>query len=85
MNKEKDLIVLTSLVALGVIVASGLSVILQINVMTPVLIFGIIMFPLILLQTKKRFIYITENLEKMVFFVTLFTIAISFAILYNPI
>lgn len=84
MNKEKDLIILTSIVAFGIIVASGLTVILQINVVAPVAIFGIIMFPLVLLQSRKKFIHITENLEKIIFFITLFIIAISFAILYKP-
>ena len=85
MNKEKDLIVLVSLVAFGVIVASGLAVILQINVVAPVMVFGIIMFPLVLLQSKKKFTHITENLEKVVFFITLLIIGISFAFLYKPI
>lgn len=85
MNKEKDFIVLTSFITFGVIVASLLPTILQIGVAAPVAIFAIIMFPLVLLQTRKKFIHITENLEKVVFFVTLLIIAISFVILYKPI
>lgn len=85
MNKEKDLIVLTSFVAVGIIVASGLAAILQRSVVFPVVIFGIIMFPLILLQSREKFTHIAENLEKIVFFSTLIIIALSFAIIYKPI
>jgi energy-converting hydrogenase A subunit K len=85
MNKEKDLILLISFVAIGVIIASGLVVVFQTIVVIPVLIFGIIMFPLILLQNKKKFIHLAENLEKVIFFITLVIIAVSFAILYKPI
>ncbi|MCL2156754.1 MAG: energy-converting hydrogenase A, subunit K [Methanobrevibacter sp.] len=84
MYKEKDLIVLISLVAFGVIVASVLTVLLQINVVAPVTLFGILMFPLLLLQSRKKFNNFSENLEKIVFIITLFIIALSFAVLYKP-
>jgi energy-converting hydrogenase A subunit K len=85
MNKEKDFITLISFIVFGVIVASLLPTILQLNVVGPVAIFGIILFLLVLLQNKKKFIHITENLEKVIFFITLFIIAISFVILYKPV
>lgn len=85
MNKEKDLIILTSFVVFGVIVASLLPAILHMSIVAPVVIFGIIMFSLVLLQNKKKFIHLTENLEKIVFFITIFIIAISFVVLYKPI
>jgi energy-converting hydrogenase A subunit K len=84
MNKEKDFIVLASFVALGVIIASGLAGVIQRWEVFPVTIFGFIMFPLILLQNKEKFAHITENLENIVFIVTLIIIAISFAVLYKP-
>jgi len=85
MNKEKDFIILISFVVFGVIIASVLPTILQMSVVAPVAIFGIIVFPLVLLQNRKKFVHISENLEKVIFFITLFIIAISFAILYKPI
>jgi energy-converting hydrogenase A subunit K len=84
MNKEKDFIVLVSLVAVGIIIASGLAMLIQRWVVFPVTLFGIVMFPLALLQNKEKFTHITENLENIVFIVTLFIIAISFIVLYKP-
>lgn len=84
MNKEKDFIVLVSLVAIGVVIASGITMLIQRWEVFPVVIFGIIMFPLILLQNKEKFAHITENLENIIFIVTLFIIAISFLVLYKP-
>lgn len=84
MNKEKDFIVLVSLVALGAVVANGLNMMIQRWEVFPVTIFGIVMFPLIFLQNKEKFVHITENLENIVFILTLFIIAISFIILYKP-
>jgi len=85
MNKEKDLIVLTSFVAVGVIVASGLPSVLHANLVAPVAVFGIIMFILVLLQYRKKFTSLAENLEKVVFVITLVIIAVSFIILYKPV
>jgi len=85
MNKEKDFIVLISIATFGVLVASVLPTVFHLSIVAPVAIFAIIMFPLVLLQYKKKFIDISENLEKIVFIITLFAIAISFAILYKPI
>jgi len=82
---EKDFIILCSLVAIGVVIASGLALILQSTVVLPVIIFGIIMFLLILLQDKKRFVEITESLETKVFIITLIIIIIGIIIMYKPI
>ncbi|RBQ23801.1 hypothetical protein ALNOE001_06900 [Candidatus Methanobinarius endosymbioticus] len=84
MNKEKDFIILVSLVAIGIIIASGLTVIIQRWEVIPVTIFAIIMFPLILLQNTEKFTHITENLENIVFIITLAIIVISFIVLYKP-
>jgi len=84
MNKEKDFIILTSLVAIGIIIASGLTVVLQRWEVIPVTIFAFIMFPLILLQNKKKFIHLAENLESIVFIITLIIIALGFIVLYKP-
>ncbi|OQD59233.1 energy-converting hydrogenase A, subunit K [Methanobrevibacter arboriphilus JCM 13429 = DSM 1125] len=84
MNKEKDFVVLTSCMAIGVILASGFAAVLQRWLVLPVTIFGIIMFSLILLQNKEKFAHITENLENIVFMITLIIIIISFIILFKP-
>lgn len=84
MNKEKDFIVLSSFVAGGVIIASGLAAVLQRWEVLPVTIFGFIMFPLVLLQTKEKFAHITENLENIIFVVTLIIIILGFIVLYKP-
>jgi energy-converting hydrogenase A subunit K len=42
------------------------------------------MFSLIMIQTNHKGAHLSENLEKIMFFITLFIIAISFAILYTP-
>ncbi|MEA4957243.1 hypothetical protein SDC9_08453 [bioreactor metagenome] len=84
MNKEKDFIVLTSCVAIGIIIASGLAVVIQRWEVIPVTIFGFLMFPLILLQNKEKFAHITENLENIVFMITLVIIIVSFILLYKP-
>jgi len=84
MNKEKDFIVLTSCVAIGVILASGFAAVLQRGVVIPVTIFGIIMFSLILLQNKEKFAHKIENLENIVFIITLVIIIISFIMLFKP-
>jgi putative effector of murein hydrolase LrgA (UPF0299 family) len=84
MNKEKDFIVLISIATFGVLIASALPTILHKDIVAPVVIFALIMFPLVLLQDRKKFVNLTENIEKIFFFITLFAIAISFAILYKP-
>ena len=84
MNKEKDFIVLISIATFGVLIASVLPTVLHVGVVAPVAIFAFIMFPLVLMQNKKKFVDISENLEKIVFIITLCIIAASFAILYKP-
>ncbi|MDR3291889.1 MAG: energy-converting hydrogenase A, subunit K [Methanobrevibacter sp.] len=85
MNKEKDLIILTSLVAIGVLVLGAVVSLLQSIQILPILILGIIFLVLILLQIYPKFNHITENLEKIVFFIVLGCIVISFIYLYNAI
>jgi len=84
MKNEKDFVLLVSLLAVGITIVSGLAVVLQRWEVLPVTIFGLIMFPLIMLQTKKKFVHITENIENVVFIITLAVIAIGFIMLYKP-
>ena len=84
MENEKDFVILSSLLAIGIVIVSGLAVVLQRWEVLPVTIVGIIIFPLIMLQTKKKFVHITENIENIVFIITLAIIAIGFIMLYKP-
>ena len=84
MENERNYTILTSLLAVGIIIVSGLAVVLQRWEVLPVTIFGLIMFPLIALQNKKKFAHITENIENIVFIITLAIIAIGFVMLYKP-
>jgi energy-converting hydrogenase A subunit K len=85
MNKERDLIILTSFIAIGIFVLGTVVSLLQSIQILPILILGIIFLILILLQVYSKFNHITENFEKIVFFVTLFSIIISFIYLYEAI
>jgi energy-converting hydrogenase A subunit K len=84
MNKEKDFIVLTSVVTIAIIIYSGLATILHRLEVLPVTILGIIAFSLILLQNKEKFVNIAENLEKIFFIITLFVIVLLIIVLYIP-
>ncbi|KZX12593.1 hypothetical protein MBCUR_10040 [Methanobrevibacter curvatus] len=85
MTNENDFILLTSFVAIGIIVL-GLIVSLYDSVtILPIFILGIILFVLILLQRYHRINHITENIEKIVFIGTLIFIIISLIFLYKPI
>lgn len=85
MNKEKGLVILTSFVAVGIIVLSTVVSLLQSMQILSVLILGIIFLVLILLQVYPKFNHIAENLEKIVFFITLICITVSLIYLYKPI
>ncbi|MDR1820242.1 MAG: hypothetical protein LBR15_08380 [Methanobrevibacter sp.] len=85
MNKERDLIILTSFVAIGIFVLGTVVSLLQSIQILPILVLGIIFLILILLQVYPKFNHITENFEMIIFFVTLFSIIISFIYLYKAV
>jgi len=85
MNKEKDFIIITSLVAIAIIIYSGLATIMQRWFVLPITIFGFIVFSLILIQNKEKLAHITENLENIMFIVTLAIIIILFIVHFKPI
>ncbi|MDR2830040.1 MAG: energy-converting hydrogenase A, subunit K [Methanobrevibacter sp.] len=85
MNKEKGLVILTSFVAIGIIALSAVVSLLQSMQILPILILGIIFLVLILLQVYPKFNHVSENLEKIVFFMTLIWIMVSLIYLYKPI
>jgi len=77
--------VLTSLIALGVFILGLVVTLVQSFSILPIAILGIIFLILILLQYYNKVNHITENLEKIVFIITLILIAISFIYLYKPV
>ena len=84
MNNENDFIMLASFLVVGVIIASGLSAILQNSVIFPVTLFGFALFSLMPFLNKEKGAHFTENIEKWIFFLTLIIIVIAFVLLYTP-
>ena len=84
MENERNFTILTSLLAVAIIIVSGLAAVLHRWEVLPVVIFGLIMFPLIVLQNKEKFAHLIENIENIVFIITLAIIAIGFIMLYKP-
>ena len=85
MREEKGMVILISLVAFGIILISGLIAYFHTTLALPIIIMGIIFAILILsLKSHKQAVF-TENLEKLVFAITLIIIIISFIVLYKPV
>lgn len=82
---EKDLTVLTSLVAGGVIIISLLAATMQRIMVAPVTVLAAIFTLLLLFQGREGFSEISEDLERAAFFVVLAMFVASFIILYRPI
>ncbi|MDR0912786.1 MAG: hypothetical protein LBM96_09340 [Methanobrevibacter sp.] len=85
MNKEKDFIILSSFVAIGVIVLGIVVSFINTMLILPIAILGVILFILLLLQVYPKVNHITENIEKIVFFITLLFIISSLIFLYKPV
>lgn len=85
MNNEKELRILTSLVALGVFIVAGLAAYFQSILALPLAIIGIIFVPFILMQNNEKRAHIAETLEKAAFLITLIIIILSFIYLYTPV
>ena len=84
MSQEKDFLILTSLVAIGIIFISGLAVLFQSPVVMPLVVIAILIAPLILYQYTEKGSELAENLEKIMFFITFAVICISIILLYRP-
>ncbi|MCK9150735.1 hydrogenase [Methanobacterium alcaliphilum] len=84
MAEEKDIIFLTALVALGVVLASGLAAFLQWMVVIPVTIVGIIFTVIIMLQQRDKAVHFSEILEKWAFIIALILFIVAFIVLYKP-
>ncbi|WP_409200941.1 hypothetical protein [Methanobrevibacter sp. DSM 116169] len=84
MNNEKDIIFLISLVALGIAIIAGTVGFLNAQFVLPLLLIGIILIIFILLAYKKNLSHFIENIEKIMFIVTLIIIVSSFILVYKP-
>lgn len=85
MSGEKDFLVLTSLVAIGIIFISALVIIFQRKIVLPLLVIAIIITPFILYQNKEKYAKLSEQIEKIAFFVTFIVICILMVVAYKPI
>ena len=84
MADEKGIILLSALTIVGVIIASALVVITQEIMAIPIVIIAIMLTLLIFYQNKDKISHLSENLEKIMFILTLLFIIISFILLYKP-
>ena len=85
MNDEKGMRILTSLVALGIFIVTGLAAYFQSILALPLAIIGLIFVPFILIQNSEKNAHLAENLEKIAFIITFLVICITFICLYKPI
>lgn len=84
MADEKGIILLSALTIVGVIIASALVVITQEIMAIHIVIIAIMLTLLIFYQNKDKISHLSENLEKIMFILTLLFIIISFILLYKP-
>lgn len=84
MNDEKGMIVLTALVAVGILVVTGITCYFHSMLVLPVAIIGLIFIPFIILQDKILFSHLAEKLEHIAFFITLAVIIVGFILIYKP-
>lgn len=84
MADEKGIILLSALTIVGVIIASALVVITQEIMAISIVIIAIMLTLLIFYQNKDKISHLSENLEKIMFILTLLFIIISFILLYKP-
>ena len=87
MKEEQDFLLLASIVALGITVCSALICIFQgqygIISGVPLVFIGCLFFPLMYKSNTDKVSHFNENLEKIMFFVTIIIIAISFLYMYK--
>ncbi|BAM69587.1 conserved hypothetical protein [Methanothermobacter sp. CaT2] len=81
---ERDLTLLTALVAGGVIVVSLLAAIMQRMSLAVITILGVLFTVLLLMAGREGFSRFSEDLERASFFLVLAMFIVSFIILYRP-
>jgi len=84
MEKEKDMLFLTALVAAGATLASGLAASLQWMVVLPLTLGVLLLTILIMFQYRKDAIELSEKLETGAFIMVVVFFAISFIYLFKP-
>jgi energy-converting hydrogenase A subunit K len=84
MEKEKDMLFLTALVAAGATLASGLAASLQWMVVLPLTLGVLLLTILIIFQYRKDAIELSEKLETGAFIMVVVFFAISFIYLFKP-
>ncbi len=89
MKEEHGIILLASLVTLGITVCSALVCIFQgqygLLSGVPLVFIGVLFFPLIYKSDTEKVSEFDEKLEKIMFFVTIIIIAISFLYIYKAV
>lgn len=83
-EQEKDVLFLMALAAFGAVLASGLATFLQWSIVLPLSAAVFLMMILTYLQYKKRFVHLSESIEKWAMIVVLISIIFSFIYLYRP-
>jgi energy-converting hydrogenase A subunit K len=84
MEKEKDMLFLTALVAAGATLASGLAASLQWMVVLPLTLGVLLLTILIMFQYRKDAIELSEKLETGAFILVVVFFALSFIYLFKP-
>ncbi|MDI9436860.1 MAG: hydrogenase [Euryarchaeota archaeon] len=84
MEKEKDMLFLTALVAAGATLASGLAASLQWMVVLPLTLGVLLLTILIIFQYRKDAIELSEKLETGAFILVVVFFALSFIYLFKP-
>jgi len=84
MAEEKDFLFLVALVAIGVILASGLAAFLQWMVVIPITLVAVLLTYLILRQNNHKIVHLSETLEKWAFIAALLFFIVAFIVLYKP-
>ncbi len=83
-EQEKDTLFLMTLAVFGAVLASSLTVYLQIIVVLPLTIAVFLIMILTVLLTKKKVIHLSENLETWAMVIVLISIIVSFIYLFRP-
>jgi energy-converting hydrogenase A subunit K len=83
--QEKDTLFLMTLAAFGAVLASGLAVILQWNVVLPLTVAVFFLMILTYLLNKKGAIHFSENAETWAMILTLLVFIAAFIYLYRPV
>ena len=84
---EKDFSLLVSLIAIGIAICGALVCLFQgeIGLMQglPLVIIGLVLFPLVYKSNNEKVSELNENIEKIMFFVKIIIIIISFIYVYK--